>query len=237
MSNRKPADPSFVREQITANERKLATLQAERAALLVEMASAPDNEDLHRTVEGYGRNIQSVSMRITNLQGSLTEAGRQAAIARHAEHVKFLSSERERVTALGEELLTIGTDIIALAEKLGPLLQRYEQLATERGAAAWTVLREGSTLHTRQGIHGRASMREGALPLAIEAAFYHSGLGRVGPRMRVAIEPPVPAYAAIKAAGEWVNPPLMPALQTELKRSEDGVAAYLEHALTVAKGA
>jgi hypothetical protein len=153
MNLKRPADPNMVNTQIQQAERRLAELQQQRAEVLLLLADAPGDEDIHASIAAHDQSIKRTEDRIVNLNASLSEAGRRDADAA----VKRMLAEAE---ALNEKALNLtytkrldaASAVDAAVADLVAKIETYEALGREASSLIYTGMRplcEGK--HWRRG--------------------------------------------------------------------------------------
>lgn len=221
----------WLREQLSTNEKTRARLRSEISALTLSLAARPDAEaDAH--IDQLETELAAAERKFTRL--TLASQGHRTAATAEA-RAECIAANRGRVAEIDElekEMRRLAKKLIAHAEGFGPLLAQYEQAAKERRARARIVLQDSddsflSSLRGWYTFEAATSLTEGPAAVALNAALWRSGLGRVGLNLSSHLELRSPDWSGPYAADKDITAGMLQSLDRLRERLNAGLARAL----------
>lgn len=204
----KPLTAAAFDGRIAALNRQIEAARQEIAEHSLKLVEDPDDKQAHLVIEKIESEITAHQATRTRLEAARTEAQRRDGVASRAEYLAGLTAEAEKAEALGDEMADVTERIVRTLESIAPLLARFEELSTERGLLTYGVMRAGADAGATSradwgGIKDSANLRRSPLSIAVACALWRSGLGRVGPEVKLQLDHLLPHMLA--GPNAWRN--------------------------------
>lgn len=135
-------------------------------------------------VDSLEDEIKAVEKAVQRLEAAMAaQAQAQTEEAREVRDQARMQA-RQRVDQLGRKMEALALQMVQQVEGLGPLLAEFEVLSTARSSAAsetisFPVLSTAKAEHEWATVAQRAALRQGAVPSAILAALWRTGITKV----------------------------------------------------------
>lgn len=194
----KPIDPATFDAKMHGCDMQIQQLERERADRLHQLAGDPDNAKVHQLVIQLDAEIAAGRAMKTRLLKAREEAARRFNAGAHLEYVESLEADRQKLAEVNRAIEVAAAAFInELAPALATHLQRLDDLANQRAALVHGISRAGretgSPLMKRVSEMARMRGQRGigqAAVIAIRAALYRAGLGRLAPEIGIEAPPP-----------------------------------------------
>jgi hypothetical protein len=206
MTTKAPINPAVFDARIRVAETQVEQLQREREACLARLAEAPEDTEVHGTIDRIDAELSAAQATHKRLQDARSAAEAQFGSEARAAYLAQLEADRAEVEALGDQMRQTAEDIAAHVARLGPMLQRFNDHGERRSALVAGILRAGAAnrqMRARFGGYSEsAAMRRGPLSVLVEATLGRAGVGKLAPLCDVV----VPQPSAIGTDG-WAGAP------------------------------
>jgi hypothetical protein len=223
----------FFQHQLGIVERKRLEIQNRITGLMLKLADGgADAEGLEGELEQAQQELDSNERTARNYAIAQAGAAKMDSAAGRAQLAADHRKRLTRIDKLGTELEGLAEQLVEHAEAFAPLLAKFAATSGERQELARAVLRDaddtrlsgvGAWNHYRR-LSGWAE--SSPVCVALVAALWRSGLGRVGPNLEgVNIEPP-------HWDGPWGRDADLPAvMHASLEKFHAGLRDALERAV------
>jgi hypothetical protein len=221
----------WLTEQLAVNGRTRARLHDEISALTLRQAARPDAKT-DAEIDQLETALAAEERKFTRL--TLATQGHKTAASAEA-RAERIAANRGRVAEIDElekEMRRLAKKLIAHAEGFGPLLAMYERAGQERRARARIVLQDAddpflSSLRGWYAHEATTSLKEGPASVALNAALWRSGLGRVGLNLSSHLELRSPDWSGPYAADKDITAGMVQSLDQLKDRLNSGLARAL----------
>jgi len=177
--------------QIAKIRESIASAEALRSALALDLVETPANENLHAQIESLEAEIAASNRSIERLHAAEAEQRRRNSKAARKERVRMLKLQSDR-------LLKLGTDAEALAEKIERALDELALLFV-----AWGALVDERSVEARAVLTATKSDRvSDAYPddlIRIETGEVREALVWLVVASRLAVSPRLDPYVSVTA--------------------------------------
>lgn len=218
-------DSSNLEARLIAARSNLQTLQSTHGDASLALARGEADDAELDALEEEIRSAEKVIRRLEAAVAAQAEANTEAA--REARHQARVDA-RQRVAELGGKMEALALQVVKQVEGLGPLLAEFEALSKERSNAASDAIRfsamaTGRTEREWAAVGERAALRQGAVPSAVLAALWRTGITKVlSVEYAGATLPPPDFY------GPFGQGDLTSALKEALHRVQDQLDAQID---------
>lgn len=174
-------DSSNLEARLIAARSNLQTLQSTHGDASLALARGEADDAELDALEEEIRSAEKVIRRLEAAAAARAEADTEAF--REAQQ-RARQEARKQVDTLGAQMEALALEMVALVEGLGPLLAQFDAMSRKRRAAAADAIRFQTASPAKAEralarVVAHAALREGAVPAALLAALWRSGLTRV----------------------------------------------------------
>jgi len=156
------------------------------SASSLDLVDKPDDPDLLGELDRLEDTVDRLERERARLLLAEQEAGRQLTAAEREARIKAMKAGIKRVDDLGAQMVALAEKIVEGLDAVSPLLAEFEALSKDRSAISWDIFREGTPARRGErweSLRTYAGMERGPVSVAIAAAAWRCGLGRIGPNL------------------------------------------------------